>query len=628
MNATRSVVAAIFMTAIALSLAWARYLPFFQQQDENNHFDYAVTLFSAGRLIPGGEGRTGTETHPYVRLLLDASNGRAVRLDPFARVPAGYGSAAYFERIDAEPAPDALDRYRSAPLEVVPYLTKTYPFLYYALAAVAMTGAAALRPHSAVAVFFAARLFSVACFAAGLVFTWLSLRRLAIPRRYALAVFGCSALLPMATWVGAYVQPDTLAFALIALTVWLTLRAMDGPPSTARVVGPALALGLLAATKRHDALAVAVAVIPAILVRTPGARRQLAAAVVLLVPPAAAFAVTEYFMRAGEGQTVFCRIPVFVQRATPLEFARSAIGSVPHTIYAMFSTGQVFRQFWYQFGAYLSPIEIVDARITAVFVAALELGTLLLVLLTVVRSVRSIRRLRRVAAHRSPRSAARVATANVLVNAYAIYFVILVGVEAYEGDVLALQGRYWYPFVPAVFFVALWLAPRALSRPFARPAAAAAILTVAVFCLAADASAMRAIDRRYYAPGPEIPEREVLVRLDQPPRNAGPRSVEAGEMLRIRGASIDLRRAEPPLQTVFVIDGKIRIAARREPYERVACLNGDAQLAATGIELDVPTAPLAAGRHTIAVEVHVPWSPLPLHPAIGEEFVVRKAGTR
>src|SRR5271168_4105272 len=72
----RVVLALIIAVSVALSTFWAFRVPIFEEPDESAHFDYAISIATAHRLILAREGVPGTDVHPYTLYLEDTTNFR------------------------------------------------------------------------------------------------------------------------------------------------------------------------------------------------------------------------------------------------------------------------------------------------------------------------------------------------------------------------------------------------------------------------------------------------------------------------------------------------------------------------------------------------------------------------
>ncbi len=85
----RAVVALIVVLSVGLSTFWAFRVPIFEEPDESAHFDYAISIATAHRLILAREGTPGTDVHPITRYLEDATKFRSIRYNRDGRVPRG-----------------------------------------------------------------------------------------------------------------------------------------------------------------------------------------------------------------------------------------------------------------------------------------------------------------------------------------------------------------------------------------------------------------------------------------------------------------------------------------------------------------------------------------------------------
>ena len=199
-----------------------------------------------------------------MRYLEDRSGFRTIRYNPDGRVPAGYGSAPFYRAIDAG-APHVAADFLANDGGRVPWVARVYPYLYYALDAVAIGAAALVSGGSAVAEFFGARLFNVVLLGVSLILTYLTLCELGIRRPWRLGLLAAIGWFPLTTWVSAYVQPDNLAFSAVALVFYLSVRLRREPDALRAALWLGLAFGLLAMTKSQYFVAVA---LPALADRT------------------------------------------------------------------------------------------------------------------------------------------------------------------------------------------------------------------------------------------------------------------------------------------------------------------------------------------------------------------------
>ncbi|HVN68600.1 MAG TPA: DUF2142 domain-containing protein, partial [Candidatus Binatia bacterium] len=210
----------IVVLAGSLSATWALTVPIFQATDEAAHFDYAMTIFSAGRLIATPGRTTAWIASPYTRYLLGATDYFRLAFHSSMRVPAGYGTLAYYRRIDAGAPSLTAAANDGGPIS---FIAPAYPFGFYALEALWMKLAAALT-HSLVATFFAARLLCVLLMMIGLYFSYRTALNVGISPWLCVALVAIAGFFPLTTLVSSYVQPDNLAFALVAASLFLSTQ--------------------------------------------------------------------------------------------------------------------------------------------------------------------------------------------------------------------------------------------------------------------------------------------------------------------------------------------------------------------------------------------------------------------
>jgi hypothetical protein len=591
--------------AVGFSAGWAVVLPIFLSPDEDSHYDYALTLYTAGRPMRPAENVVGRDTHPVVAYLMTATHARQQRLDTAVRADSGYGGAAYFRALDAKaPHVDARVE-RAGPIDPVPYISRLYPIGYYALAAIAIGLGDLLTHGSAVGELFFARFLSVALLAPTLLFTWLALRELGIGTRKALLLLACTALLPMTAWMAGYVQPDDLVCALVAPIVYLALRLRRDPnnPALLAVLGGLLAA--LIATKQQYFLAVYVPIVAMLAVRSP-LRWSLCALrwpALTTVPPLLAFALTAPLLRAAPGGSGVCRIASGLSAARRFGTAH-VVHFLAHglvtTIDGSFLPGSGLASFWLAYTAYRNTLIVLGTpALSLLAIMLLSALSLIVVGLFAVRACAVAARLGTIGRRRSWGSALRVATSNVLVNAYLFYFVILCGYEMSIGGYIPIQGRYWLPFVPAIWLIVVNIAPRALPPRLARALGAVMLTLILGFDVLASAFAFPSLHDRFYAPAPRTePAKEIM---------ADVATARGHGSVIVSGTAIDLRDASPVDRIVVRVDRGTDLPVRRVPRPEVLC-SMEETLLRTGFEASVPTSTLRAGRHDIAVFVKTPWS--------------------
>jgi Predicted membrane protein (DUF2142) len=604
-RAVNIIAAAICTIAIALAAGWALVLPIFLSPDEDSHYDYALTLFTAGRPMRAAENEVGRDTHPTVAYLMRATHARQQRLDEAAQADPGYGTGAYFRALDAgAPRVDAAAM-RTGPIAPVPYISRLYPIGYYALAALAIALGDRVTHGSVVGQFFFARFLSVALLVSTLLFTWLALRELALGTRRALLFLACTALLPMTAWMSGYVQPDDLVCALVAPIVYVALRLRKRPNDVVALGVLGLLLAALMATKQQYFLAVYVPILAMLAVRAPyrWSAQSLRSLAWITIPALVAFAFTQSLLHAAPGGGGICKLPSQLEAARrlgPAHVIHYYANGITTTFDGSFLPSTGLESFWLAYTAYRNSLIVLGAPdITRVVAALLAPVSLIVALLFCIRVFGVARRLLAVAHRRSWRSAARVATSNVLVNSYLCYFAILLGFEISTGGYIPIQGRYWLPFVSAVWIVAVAIAPRALPRRFARAMSAILLTLILGFDVAASAFTFPSLHERFYGPVRKVAAASELL-ADVTPRTRG-------DAIQFSGAAMDLRDAAPATRVVVRLDDRIDLPARRVARPDIEC-NMEETLLQSGFEASIPAAKLAAGPHTVAVFVTTPWS--------------------
>ena len=157
--AAHALLGAIVALGTLLALCWALFVPILQDPDESPHIDYAFSILTGQRLILSSGRAISTDVHPYTRYLEAVTGFRGMRYSSYGRVPRGYGTRAYFARIDAG-APRVTPA--SSDSRPLPLYARAYPFGFYALEAAVMALTGWFYPASLVSQFFAARFFCVA----------------------------------------------------------------------------------------------------------------------------------------------------------------------------------------------------------------------------------------------------------------------------------------------------------------------------------------------------------------------------------------------------------------------------------------------------------------------------------
>jgi hypothetical protein len=620
-----TIVVAVFAAAL-----WALYFPVFAAPDEDNHYDYVLTLRSAGRPIFPPEGPPQNDAHPVVRHLLAASGGVALRFDPLARLPEGYGTRAYWRAVDATAPRIAAPWNGDGRISPVPYLVRAYPIGYYAAAAAVVALSDLVAPGSVTAEFFAARLFSVGLFAITLVLWWRTFRYLDMPPWAALAVLFASAFTPVMLQTFSSVQPDCLVAALIAAIGLATCSQLKLGPTTGGVVVLSLLMALLCITKHHYFVA---ALLPSAAALVVAARmagingRSIAfGAAALMLPSIAGWLVTSPLMRSTAPGLALC---ITAQPRPPLMLSLlDTLRALPH--HAVLYTesallgGESMRRFWLAFGWYMEPVVLISKRVTTVVLVILGTFTSLIAALTAVELAKTFRRIAVVWRSRSL-LALSFATRNVPAKMFLLYALLLLLALAYTDSSITLQGRYWVPFVPVIWYLAFWIAPRAIAK-HTRLARAITIGGVAFTIVIALMFTPQSVAKRYFdAPASQDGSQEVYGAFEVGGKRFGAADlghVRRGEPLHVRGIAVDLRSAAPVSENELSVDGQSAVLATPGARPGFACDFVTLSFLHTGFSADIPTAGLAPGPHRISLSVRPAWSASLLDTGTKGTFVV------
>ncbi len=634
MNGSRRAANRIAFVAIVLAVAaagaWALYFPVFQAPDEDNHYDYALMLRTALRAPGPAEGPPQNDAHPYVRYLLDATGGVGLRFDPLSREPAGYGTAEFWRGLDRH-APHLDPAWRGAgPMSPVPYLARAYPIGYYAAAAGAIALGDTIVPHSITAEFFAARLFSVVCLGLTLALWWRVLRCMEIGPRAALAVLVLSAFTPIVLQTFSSVQPDCLVAVLVAAIALVALTQRRDGMSARGLATLGVLFALLCITKRHYAVAAALpaaaGVLSAAWVRGARVRRLAVAGALLFVPSLIGWLLTSPLLRTAASGLYLCP----AEPARPLlEAIGSALRALPnHTALFVVSAllgGESMQRFWLAFGWYMEPVTLGAPWVTSAALVAAGGFSVAIAVLTGWRIARNAIRIGAIA-RTSPALAASLAAANVPLNMLLLYIAVLIAALSFTDGSITLQGRYWLPFVPVIWYAAVCLAPGALSPRPATFLRATVLAGSAVLIAAALWFTPQSVAARFFeAPARTDPQREIYAAFDVDGKrraNADFGAVAPGGTLDVAGFAVDLRSAGPVAAAELQIDDGPAVTASPAARPQFACDYVSLSLLNAGFTGRVKAAGLAPGAHRLAVLVRPAWSTAFLDTRARGTFVV------
>ncbi len=607
----------IVIAAAAVALAWVFYVPILEAPDETVHFEYSTALYSAGGLVaPRDAARLRVPAGravPYPKYMEDQSAVAVIAEKPDVKAPAGYGSASYYGSVDAgrnatEPPAQLFD----------PPLLRYYPFGYYLLDA-AFMGIVSLFTSSPVALFFAARSLSVALLVPSLLLAYLVLRRLDCGRALALALTAVVGLFPMSSMLASSVQSDNLSFTLVMLSLLAALELRRDLHRAAWMGVLGLALGALLVTKVHYAAIVGAASVAMLVTQRLDARdaRQWPRDVALLAAPSVA-------LEAIQQWTQWAAPPLIsAGQLGELPNYRAALAGGPSYVAAYASHivsftfldntfGREFGSFWGVFGWVDTPLVLGTPSVTTavwLLIAGMSIG---LFACTVVRFGQVSWRLIRVARRGRARRALRIAFSNPVAVSYFLLALFLFTVEGYPG----IQGRYYFPLLPAVFWVALKYAPRALPGKFGPALFRMQVAGLVVYTAAGALFAFPTLAARYYAHGRDLvpvalqtlqqdatPGRYAITRVRLPEATLGVGRLPTGRV-GVVGWAVDAA-AGSPAKTVFIdVDGRpFQEAVYGDDSPAAVSALGDARYARCGFDAILDTTRLSSGLHELTVRV-------------------------
>ena len=584
-----------------------------------------MSLATERGLLRAKDGVTVPLAHPAVQYLGWASETMALLFVEAKHVPAVYGSAAYYAALDRG-APKVERDFFAPPHHPLPYIVVQYPFGFYALiGAVIALGTSA---SSVTGQFFTARVACALLAVTGLFFSYLTFRELRLGLVRAVLLTAIMGFLPLTSFVGSYVQPDNLSFALICAIFYLCLRARRAPGSTLWPARLGVALGCLLATKFQFFLAVAPPVVAAVLVSQTlvnKERRRWARLVALLaVPSVVAGAIVLWVMREPRAAYLAGYYSDWAQ-PSPCSSLPGVAAKLACTgqwslaaLDEFFGHGYTARSFWgtYGWGATVvvgsSQTESLVRAITMYATWAVLAGLAIVLakravtIVLLARSGHRARALRRL--FHDPILIAYVAFA-------ALMFVLFVS-TGNLGGVYGVQGRYWFPLLLPMMLAATTIAPLALRRKnLIRFASGFVIALLAAYAVAGNYFALADVKQRFYDP-PSLALRTGIQRWDGAsaqgtiervtqfmgsPGSATPLS--ASKDIEISGWAIDAIRGEPALTVQIEVDGRAVFPAfYGSARSDVAAAYGERYLN-SGYEALLPAGALQPGTHTIRARV-------------------------
>jgi hypothetical protein len=488
----RLALGAVVLAAAGQTLLWVFLVPIYQAPDEPEHLDYALAI-NARRGLFLAQNTTFRDlpgaVHPYTFYLGRRARTAEVAFNPSAKMPAGYGTRAFYAALDRDaPPPDAL------PIDRPSQLAAVYPFGYYALLAGWIELVRGWQ-DGVVAVFFGARVFSVLLLCTSLLLSYGTARLLNFRPGFCLLVTACLGTFPLTSFVASYVQPDNLSFTLVSLCFYLALRARRDSCGGRSLGLLGLALGGLLVTKLHFWLCVAVPVLAMLAVEIgslPRARRRWLRALLLLLLPSAA-------LGAAYGWTVRGTGNYFLPPAADSDRLAYLIESFAKAVRDFYG-GSTHKSFWGTFGWLDTPLTFGGPRATAVVGLVLHVFAWAGLALTLWRLRRVAWGLVRVACKGKPRFALRAALSNPVLNSYFVFTALMLYLYVRTDNRIGAQGRNWLPMLLPIFLVGLVYAPKGLPRRLQRACVGVAAAGLLLYGLAGNYCARMTIRERYYAP--------------------------------------------------------------------------------------------------------------------------------
>lgn len=609
--------AAILLVSAAVALAWVFFVPILEAPDETVHFEYSTALYSAGGLVAPRDAAWLTipagRTIPYPKAMEDQAAVAVIAEKPDVKAPATYGSAAYYESVDRGVASTG------SPGQLFdPPLLRYYPFGYYLLDA-AFMGVTSLFTRSPVALFFAARVLSAALLVPSLLFTYLLLLRLACGKKLALALTGVVGLFPMSSMMASSVQSDNLSFMLVTLSLLAGLELRLRPHHRGWMAVLGMALGALLVTKVHYFAIVVFAVLAMLITQRLDRRdsRGWALDSGLLALPSAVLEAVQVWTQWGAPPLIAAgqlgELPNYRQALAGGPQAIASYAWHISTFNFLDNTfGREFGSFWGVFGWVDTPLVLGSSAVTVavwLLIAGMSIG---LLGCTLIRLCQVLYRLARLTRRGRWRRALRIAFSNPVAIAYFLLAGFLFTVEGYPG----VQGRYYFPLLPAVFWVAIKYAPRALPGKFGPALFRMQVVGLVAYTIVGAVFAFPTISARYYAHGRDLvpvsrdalvpistPGRYEVTRVRLPEATLGVGALPTGRVA-VVGWAVD-PGAPAPARTVFIdIDGvPFQEAVYGDDSPAAVSALGSERFARCGFDAILDTTRLSPGQHQLTVRV-------------------------
>jgi hypothetical protein len=519
------VLAAIIICAVSLSTYWAFLVPMLEGPDEQAHLDYALNIYSAGRLLNAREpfhswNVGGPETdsagpdpgepnHVYTLYLISVSNLLEIHFNPAVKVPQGYGTRAFYEQVDRNAPGEMSGNLGGRPRRSYGFLG-LYPYGYYGLLATWMRLISHFSNRLTV-LFFGARLFSALLLGFSLTLVFGTARELHVSRMRSLLYTALVGFFPLTSFVSSYVQADNLSFTLVMLSFYLALRLRRSPQKTRTILVLGLALGMLCVTKYQYYLCTLLPIVGMVVADKLAGRivgigwlrlfTYTFLGALMLLP-------VQVWVTWGSGGGALPHIPsarpydAFLASAhNPLDLLNFVTDMAGQAYGDFYLDGSTFSSFWGHFGWMDTSLTIVSPEVNKLvrhLIALLNVVTFGLVL---IRFEKIATLLVSLARNRRWRKALSILFSNPALNACFLFTIFMFLMYVLSQRNLAGQGRYWWPFIFPIFLIGTQYAPRALSHRRTR-AVFSWIMTIGLilYCIVGSIYAIQSVTSRYYGP--------------------------------------------------------------------------------------------------------------------------------
>ena len=293
-----------------------------------------------------------------------------------------------------------------------------------------------------------------------------------------------------------------------------------------------------------------------------------------------------------------------------------------------FLGGESLRRLWLAFGYYMNPITILSSAFTSLVLYLTSSVTVAVAAMFVISLCKSSVRL--IVLGKINRGAALMILSRLFPIAALFTYVAILNVAiALSDEILAIQGRYWVPFLPVVWYSAIVIAPRAAPLQTERQVRRILILATACLMVAANLGAFPAIYQRYYAQPETAPDATELYAAfvigSRSAIDVDLGSRQKNQRVHVEGVSVDLRSAAPMEALRLSVDfGKTMIPVHTILNAHFACANVLSSLANAGFAVDIDTASMSTGDHVAVLEARPRWSKTFLDSAAHLEMRVRQ----